>query len=69
MIHPRQQFTFGLEACEHVLAVHAGLDHLQRHLAPYRLELLRQVNRAHATDTELSLNLVRPNPLPDQTQV
>jgi hypothetical protein len=51
--HERQGLPLRLEAGDHLLAVHARLDHLQRHQALHGLGLLSQEDGAHAPFTEL----------------
>ena len=59
MVHHRQRLPFGLEAGDHLPAVHARLDDLERDLAPDRLGLLGHEDRAHAAFAELTNQLVR----------
>ena len=58
MVHQGQGLPLGLEAGEHLAAVHAGLDDLQGHLAADGLLLLGHVDDAHAAFAELLEELV-----------
>ena len=49
MLQQGQGLTFGVEAGDHLLGVHARLDDLQGHLAFDRLFLLGQIDQAHTT--------------------
>jgi len=69
MLHAREQGAFAAETVEDVLAVHARLDHLQRDLAAYRLQLVGEVDRTHAARAELRGDAVRPEPAADQGEV
>ena len=48
VVHHGQGLPLGLEAGQHGLRVHAGLDELQRHLAADGLGLFGHPHRAHA---------------------
>jgi hypothetical protein len=48
VIHQRQSLALGLEASDDLLGVHAGLDHLERHLTAHRVRLLCQEHGTHA---------------------
>ncbi len=48
MLHHRQRLTLDVEPGEHLAAIHACLDNLQRHQAPDWFGLLGQVDGAHA---------------------
>ena len=58
MVHHRQRLPLGLEAGDHLPAVHAGLDDLERHAAADRLLLLGHVDDAHAPFADLLQQLV-----------
>ena len=58
MIHHRQRLPLGLEAGDHLLAVHARLDDLQRDTAADRLGLLGHIDEAHAPFADLLQELV-----------
>ncbi len=60
MIHHRQRLPLLLEALQHGLRVHAGLDQLQRHLALDRLGLLGDPDLAHAPFADFFLERVTP---------
>ena len=51
VIHQGQCLPLGIEAGDDLLAVHAGLDDLQGHLAADRFVLLRQPHHAEAALT------------------
>ena len=57
--HERQGLALGLEAGDHLGGVHAQFDDLERHLPPYRLVLLGEVNDPHAAFAELAKDAVR----------
>ena len=61
MTHQRQRLSLRLEASEHLRAVHARLDQLERHPATNRLLLERLVDPAHATFAEQLENPVAGN--------
>jgi len=61
VVHHRQGLAFGLEAGNDLVAVHAGLDDLERDLAADRLELLGHIDHAHAPLADLLEQLVRAN--------
>ena len=48
VVHKRQGLPLGLEAGDHLFAVHAGLDNLERHAAADRLMLLGQIDDPEA---------------------
>ena len=58
MVHHRQRLPLGLEAGDHLLAVHARLDDLERDAAADRLLLLGHVDHAHAPFADLLQELV-----------
>jgi len=53
MVHDRQCLPLRVEAGEHRLRVHAGLDDFDSHGPFERLALLGHVNGAHAADADL----------------
>ena len=53
MLHQRQCLAFGLEACQHLLAVHPRLDQLDGDEALDRLGLLSHPDGAHAAFADL----------------
>ena len=53
MVHHRQGLPLGLEAGDHLAAVHARLDDLERGLALHGLGLLGHEDRAHAALADL----------------
>ena len=59
MVHHRQRLPLGLEAGDHLPAVHARLDDLQRDAAADRLLLLGHIDDAHAPFADLLQQLVR----------
>ena len=59
MIHHGQGLALCLEPRDHLLAVHAGFDDLERNFAAYRMLLLGHVDDAHAAFTNLLEQLVR----------
>ncbi len=59
MVHQRQGLPLGPEPGQHLPAVHAGLDELERHRPPHRLRLLGHVDRAHAPLADRLKELVR----------
>jgi hypothetical protein len=61
--HDRKCLALGLEAGEDLAAVHAGLDHLERHAAADRLDLLRQIDDPHAAFAEGLQDAVVTDPL------
>ena len=61
VVHQRQGLTFRLEALQDQLRVHARLDHLEGHMAPHGLGLLRHPDRSHAALAELLEQLVGPD--------
>ena len=65
MIHHRQRLAFGLEAGQHLAAVHAGLDDLQGHLAADRLFLLGHKDDPHAPFADLLAKLVGADDVAD----
>ncbi len=58
MIHHCQRLPLGLEPSDDLAAVHSRLDDLERDLAAHRLLLLRHVDGAHASLTNLFEQLV-----------
>jgi len=58
MIHARERFQLLLKAAEHVRAVHAGLQQLQRDLTRQRLVLPRMPDTCEAAFTEKAEQLV-----------
>ena len=58
MVHQGQGLPLGLEAGDHLAAVHAGLDDLQGDLALDRLGLLGHEDDAHAAFADLLQQLV-----------
>ena len=58
MVHHRQGLPLGLEAGDHLLAVHARLDDLQRHQPAHRPLLLGHIDEAHAPFADLLQQLV-----------
>ena len=65
VVHAGERLSLGVEAGEHLLAVHTQLDQLEGHLAAHRLELLGTPDLAHAASAELLEQLVRPDPALD----
>ena len=61
MVHQRQSLPLGLEAGDHLAAVHPRLEDLQRHLAADRLGLFRHEDDAEAAFADLLQQLVRPD--------
>ena len=59
VVHERQRLPFGLEAGHHLLAIHAWLEHLERHLTADALLLLRHEDDAEAALANLLQQLVR----------
>src|SRR5439155_21785658 len=59
MVHHRQGLAFGLEAGDHLAAVHAGLNDFQGYLALDGLDLLGHEDCTHAAFAELLQELVR----------
>ena len=59
VVHQGQGLAFGPEPGEHLAAVHAGLDELERDRPPHRLGLLGHVDRAHAPLADRLEELVR----------
>ena len=59
MIHDCERLALELEALEHLRAVHAESDDLQRDAAAHWLLLLGEVDRAHTAVTELLEDPVR----------
>ena len=59
VVHQGQGLAFGPEPGEHLAAVHAGLDELERDGAPHRLGLLGHVDGAHAPLADRLEELVR----------
>ena len=60
VIHQRQRLPFALEARNHLPAVHARLDDLERHVPAKRVRLLRVIDHAHAAFPELANQFVGP---------
>ena len=60
VVHQGQGLALGLEAGEHLAAVHAGLDELQRDQPLHRSGLLGHEDRAHAPLADLFQELVPP---------
>ena len=58
MVHEGQGLAFGLEAGDHLARVHAGLEHLEGHLAAQRLLLLGHEDDAEAALADLFQQLV-----------
>ena len=58
MIHHRQRLTLGLEAGDHLPAVHAQLDDLESDAAFHRLALLRHPDFAESALTDFFEQLV-----------
>ena len=58
MVHERQRLPLGLEAGDHLAAVHAGLDDFQRHLAADGMLLLGDEDQSHAALADLLHQLV-----------
>ena len=52
MVHERQRLALGIETRQHLRGIHAGLDDLDRDLAPNRARLLRQPHLTHAAFAE-----------------
>ncbi len=52
VLHHRERLPLGVEARDHFLRIHSGLNHLERHLAPHRLGLLCQPDHAAAALAE-----------------
>src|SRR5262249_44827786 len=61
MLHDSQGLPLAFKASDHLFAVHARLDDLERNVAADRLVLLRAVHNPHATLAELLDELVRPD--------
>ena len=59
MVHQRQSLPFGLETGDHVAAVHARFDDLERHLAADRLLLFGNKHQSHTPFANLLHQLVR----------
>src|SRR5206468_6738035 len=59
VVHYRQGLSFGLEAGDDLLGVHARLDYFERDFALDGLGLLGHVDRAHAAFADLLEQLVR----------
>ena len=59
VLHHRQCLALGLEARHHGQAVHAQLDHLERHTPAHGSSLLGQVDLAHAAFAQRVEDLVR----------
>ena len=59
MLHHRQRLPLGLEAGDHLLRIHAGLDDLESDLPAHGLRLLGQVDDAHAPLADHLQELVR----------
>ena len=59
VVHQGQGLALGPEPGEHLAAVHAGLDELERDRPPHRLGLLGHVDRAHAPLADRLEQLVR----------
>ena len=59
MVHHRQRLPLGLEAGNHLPAVHAWLDNLERHTAADRRLLIGHVDDAHPALADLLQQLVR----------
>ena len=58
MVHQCQRLPFGLEASQHLLRVHPGLDHLNGHPTVDGFLLLGHPDRAHAAFADLFEQLV-----------
>ena len=58
MVHEGQGLPFGFEARDDLAGIHAGLDDLQRDLAPDRFGLLGHEDRPHATFADLWQQLI-----------
>jgi hypothetical protein len=69
VIHQGQRLPLRLEAGDDLVRVHAGLEHLQGHLAAHRLLLLGHEDHTEATFADLLQQLVgaddRAGPLRD----
>jgi hypothetical protein len=61
MFHHRQGLSLGLEARDHLLRIHTGLDDLESNLPAHGLRLLGQVDDAHAPFADDFQQLVRPD--------
>ncbi len=63
VIHHRQRLPLLLEAHDHLFAVHARLDDLERHAPPHRLELFGHPDRAEAAFADLLEQFVMADPV------
>jgi hypothetical protein len=61
MIHQGERLPFRFEAGQHLTAVHARFDDLERDYPADRLVLLGHVDDAHAPFADLFQQFVRPN--------
>ncbi len=61
VVHQREGLPLRLEAGQHRLRVHAGLDQLDGHQPLDRLPLLRHPDGAHAAVADLFQQLVPPS--------
>ncbi len=59
VVHQFEGLPLGLEAAQHLAAVHAGLDHLQRHLAADGRFLLGNKHAAHTAFANQLAQFVR----------
>jgi hypothetical protein len=59
VVHQRQRLPLGLETCDDLAGIHAGLDDLQGHAAADRLGLLGDEDQAHAALADLLHQPVR----------
>ncbi len=66
MIHQRERLALGLEPRDHLVGVHAQLDHLDGDLAAQRRALRGEVDHPHAALAQTFEDLVRPQRLAGQ---
>ena len=58
MVHKGQRLALGLEASDHLLAIHAGLNDLERDDTADRILLLGAIDHSHSTACNLRENFI-----------